>query len=137
KDRAPLFFRQEIDKIFRVEKSGGVGAVVWTAHLRDDLRHLGKRSQYLSALFGDTSAFRGSGARRQGTAHPDRAFIQVRQKFRTDHAAERQEKRERKNCQRCDKNGQAMPYGPGHPISIARRKIYHQRVLPALAALLK
>ena len=39
KDRPPLRLRLEIDEVFRVPESAGVGSVIGTSDLRDDLDH--------------------------------------------------------------------------------------------------
>ena len=88
---APLLLRQKIDEKFHVEEARGVGAVVGPADLIDDLRNFRETSRESArARSATASAFRGPGARRQRPANPNRAFIQMRQKFRADHAAEGQ-----------------------------------------------
>ena len=88
KHRPPFFFRLEVDEEFGIKKAGRVGAVIRTAHLAGTLRHFGKRAQHDASLVRDPDALVRAGAGRKRAAHPERAFIEVRQKFRTDGAAE-------------------------------------------------
>ena len=90
KDGPPLFLGLQVHEVFGVEEAGGVGAVVGTPDLAGALRHFGKRAEHDARLVGDADAFAGAGAGRESAAHPERAFIQMRQEFGTDHAAEGQ-----------------------------------------------
>jgi hypothetical protein len=58
--------------------------------LVDHLRDFGKGAENLASPLRDARALGGSGAGRQGAAHPDRAFVKMRQELRSDHAAEGQ-----------------------------------------------
>ena len=88
KDRTPFFLGFQVDKIFGIEEAGGVGAVIGTADLAGALRNFGKRAEHDARLIRDADAFVGSGAGSERAAHPERAFIEMRQKFGADGAAE-------------------------------------------------
>src|SRR5580704_5577881 len=87
KDGPPLILRLQVHKIFGIEKTSGVGAVIRAAHLRDDLRYLRKFREYHTGLIYNARSFRGTRARSQGSARPYRSFVKMREKFRTDHTA--------------------------------------------------
>ena len=87
-DRTPLLFRFQIDEEFGVEKAGGIGAVVGTADLAGALRDFGKRAEHDARLVRDANALVGAGAGSKRAANPERAFVEVRQEFGADGAAE-------------------------------------------------
>ena len=94
---APLGSGPQIHEEFRVVEAAGVAAIIGAAHLADDLLDLGKAGQRAARSSGERHARGRAGARSQRAAHPDRAFIKVRQEFRSDHAAETQKQHD---CQR-------------------------------------
>ena len=96
KHRPPLFLGLQADEVFRVEKAGGVRAVIGTAHLAGAFGDLGKGAKQNSRLIRQPDAFARPGAGRKSAAHPQRALIQVGQKLRADHAADRQIDRQKK-----------------------------------------
>ena len=93
--RAPLGTGQEIHKEFRVVEAAGIAAIIGASHLAHDLLDLGKVGERAARRFRERHARRGPGARSQRAAHPDRAFIQVGQKLRADHATETQKQHDR------------------------------------------
>ena len=90
-DGAPLFFGLQVDEVLGVEEAGGVGAVVGPAGLADDLGDLGERIQPDARLVHDAQALGGAGGGSKGAAHPDRAFVEVREELGADDAAEAEE----------------------------------------------
>src|SRR5208337_5448484 len=86
-DRAPFFFRLEVNEIFGVEETGIVRSIVRAADLAGALRNFGKRAKHDARLIGDANALVGPRAWSERTAHPERAFVQMRKKFRSDEAA--------------------------------------------------
>ena len=88
KDRPPLFLRLQTHEVFGVEKSRMVGAVIRTAGLAGAVGRFGKRAKQDSGLIGDARCFHWAGALLKRAAHPERAFIQMRQKLGADDAAE-------------------------------------------------
>ena len=109
----PLRARQQINEELRVVEAAGIAAVIGASHLAYDLLDLGKIGQRQAGLLGKRHPRGGARARSQRAAHPDRAFIQVRQKLGTDHAAETKK--------------QHAPRGPATPIpSVSFRWSKHQ-----------
>ena len=90
KNRTPVLLLLQMNEVFGIEKAGGVGAVVGTAHLAGGVQHFGKRCQHHARLIGQPDAFGRPGAGRQRAAHPDIAFIEMRQELGADDAAEGQ-----------------------------------------------
>src|SRR5215467_2965926 len=132
-NRPPLFFGFKVNEKFGIKKPGGVGAVVGSSDLRDDLRHFRKRAQNPAGLVCDSRALARPGAGRQSAAHPDRSLVQMRQEFRADDAAEGKEKSQGKQPASDGKCDRTMPNGPGNHATIASRQVHHYRVLPVLA----
>ena len=89
KDGTPLFLRLQAHEVLDVEEASVVGAVIGTASLAGALGRFGKRAKYNPRLIGYPDAFIGTCALSKRAAHPQRAFIQVRQEFGADVAAER------------------------------------------------
>ena len=87
-DRPPFFLRLQIDEVLGVEEARRVGAVVRTADLAGHDSDLGKRGEKDSHLVRHADAFGRAGAGRKRAAHPDRAFVEMRQELRPDRAAE-------------------------------------------------
>ena len=96
--RPPLLFGKQIDKIFRVEEARGIGAIVGPSHLAHHVRNLWKCGQNDARLIhgGNTRGRAGAGSQR--AANPDRAFIQVRQKLRTDDSTQTQKTRQQQRA---------------------------------------
>ena len=86
-DGPPFFFWLQADEVFGVEESGVVGAVIGTAGLAGALGRFGKGAKDEAGLVGDADAFIGADALIQRAAHPERAFIQMRQELGADDAA--------------------------------------------------
>ena len=128
-------FGLQIDKIFGVEEAGRIGAVVGPADLADDLRDLGKRGQNDARLVHGGHALGRAGAGSQRAAHPDRAFIQVRQELRADDAAEAQKARQQQRAHRHADGNVAMFDGPGRRMAVAIGEPAHHRVVPFARAL--
>ena len=95
---APLLARMKIDEEFGVVEAAGIAAVVGAADLADDLRDLGEIRQHEARLLGHVDAGGRTGAGRQRAAHPDRAFVEVRQKFGADDSADREEQHGRESA---------------------------------------
>ena len=87
-DGTPLFLSLQIDEVFGVEEAGSVGAVVGAAGLADDLRDFRKRGHHQARLVREVDAGGGTFARRQRSAHPDGAFVEMGKKLRADGPAE-------------------------------------------------
>ncbi len=87
-NRPPLISGFQIDEEFGIEKAGVIGAVIGTAHLAGALRNFGKRAEDDAGLIRDADAFVGAGAGGERAANPERAFIEMRQEFGADGAAE-------------------------------------------------
>ena len=130
KNGAPFFFRLEINEEFGVEETGVVRSVIGTAYLAGASRYFRKRAKYDSSLVGDADTFVRAGAGGKRAAYPERAFIQVRQKFRTDDAAEREvtangrQKHAHADCDRTPVNR------PTESIAVSVTHISHHWVTP-------
>ena len=88
---APLGARQKIHEKFGVVEAAGVAAIVRASHLADDLGDLGKIGQHPAGFLRQIDSRRRPGARGQGAAHPNGAFIEMGQELGADDAAKRQE----------------------------------------------
>src|SRR5208283_5057594 len=73
----PLVVRLQVDEVFRIEETGGIGAIIRPSDLRDHFRDLGKPGEGEASLIHDADALARSGAGGQGTARPDGAFVEV------------------------------------------------------------
>src|ERR1035441_577438 len=89
--RTPFVVRFQIDEILRVAESPGIGSVIRPADFGDDLCHFRKGCKNIALVGGELFAFRKTRAVRQRAPRPDRAFVQMRQKLRTDDSAEPQD----------------------------------------------
>ncbi len=87
-DRPPLLLRFQINKVFRIEKARGVGSVIRTTHLAGALGDLGEGAKHDASLVRQTDTFAGSGTGCESAAYPERTFIEMRQKLRTDDPTE-------------------------------------------------
>ena len=130
KDGPPLLFRLQIHEVFRIEKACRVGAVIGAADLRNDLRNFRERGKYDPRIVRDSHAFGWSGARGKSAARPNRALVQMGQKFRTNHTAERQEHRRAKRSEPQPDGKPAMFDGFPQGFAIRNFQILHDRVLP-------
>ena len=90
KYRTPFLLRLEVDEIFGVEEAAGVGSVIRPSDLRNHLFHFRKGRDHQARPVHHARCRRRAGARRQRGARPDRAFVQMRQKFGADGAAHHQ-----------------------------------------------
>ena len=89
-DGPPLLLRFQVDEVFGVEEAGGVGAIVGTADLADDLRSLpGTTARITRAWFTTRVPSARTGAGRDVPRAQIGAFVQMRQKFGTDRPAGR------------------------------------------------
>ena len=132
KDRSPLIVRFEVDKILGVAESTGVSAVIGPACLRHHRLDLRKRREDKTFFFGKSFAFGEAGAVGQGAARPDRAFIQMRQKLRTDDPAESQVDRSGDGNHTHPGNNPAMTDRPADLFPIPGRQKLHDPVAPLL-----
>ncbi len=87
-DWPPLFLRLQAHEVFGIEESGMVGSVVGAARLAGAFGGFRKRAQKDAGLIGDADAFVGADALLERAAHPQRTFVEVRQKLGADDAAE-------------------------------------------------
>ena len=90
------------------------------------------------AWFGDACAFGRTGAGSQRAASPDRAFIEVRQKLRADHAAEGEKSAEREDRHSGGNTVSVLSEWPRiTPVTryYVSREERHHRVLPFFAPL--
>src|SRR5262249_16863203 len=84
--RTPLLFGFETDEIFCVEETGRVGSVIGTARLAGSRCCFWKRAEKNPGPIHQSYTFRRTGTWSQRPANPDRTLIQMRQKFRSNHA---------------------------------------------------
>ena len=131
-DWTPLFFGLQIDEILGIKKAGGIGSVIGTPHLAGALRHLGKRAKHDSGLVRDADTLVRPSAGRKRAAHPKRAFIQVRQKFGADHAAEGEVNRHDKPEHAHSDRERTPADGPTNRAAIPFRQEVHDWVMPFL-----
>ncbi len=83
---------------------------------------------------GNSQALVWPGGRRKGATSPDRAFIEVGKKFRTDHAAKGEKEREREAGQR-DADGQcSFVNRPGQQNAIPFGDPVQHWILPLMRA---
>ncbi len=80
----PALARNQADAVFRGVPAVHVAAVVGHAFLVHDVAHFGKRRQHQPDLVRELGRFRRRNGLRQKRAHPQIAFVQLRQKFRAD-----------------------------------------------------
>src|SRR5580704_16600236 len=85
KYRPPFFLGLQIDEELGVEKARGVRPVVGPAHLAGTMWDLRKGAQYGASLIRHTGPFGLACTRRQYSAHPDSALVEVRQELGTEH----------------------------------------------------
>ncbi len=77
-DRPPLFLGLQIDEVFRVEETRGIGSVIGPPHLTGTLPDFRKRTEEDSRLVCHPDALGWSGAWSKRSANPEGTFIQVR-----------------------------------------------------------
>src|ERR1700745_385464 len=131
----PLFLGLEIDEEFGIKESGGVSPVVRTAHLTRALRNFRKRTKQDSSLVSDANPLIGPGAGCKHSPHPDRALIQVGQKFRSYDTTESQEI-SHQNCEDADTDGDCtVPNGPTDTGAIVLAQEVHDGVVPFASTL--
>src|SRR6202162_2796298 len=119
-------------EVFGIEKAGGIGAIVGTAHLAGSVQHFGKRGQYSTSRIGQPDALGGSSAGRQRAADPDIALIEMREELGANHAAEGQVAR----ASQCG-DGYSTCYpaeldGEPKRVPVSRDQRHHERVAPLL-----
>ena len=120
----------QVDEILGVAESARVGSVVRTADLRHDCRHLRERCKNIAGVGGEFFSLRKTGAIRQSAARPNRAFVQMRQEFRADHAAKAQIDRARQGNYGDASDNPAMPNGPAQPPAVLFHQEIHRQVAP-------
>ena len=135
KDGAPFIFRLQVNEIFGIEESGGVCTVVGTADLGHNLRNFRKGGEYDARLIHDARALGRAGAGRESAARPDGAFVEMRQKFRADHAAEGEIDRKAHGAASDGDCHRTMLDGPTHGFAIASLQIIHHRIAPFVDAI--
>ena len=135
---APLFLGQQVDKIFRVEETGRIGAIVGPSHLGDHLGHLWKRGENDARPVHGGDAGRRTGARApayrgpRSRLHPDGAETR-NQSLRL--IRESPPESERTDC---DADGHGPVFnGPGRGMAVVIRNPRHHRVVPFARALPK
>ena len=95
----PFIFGKQINKIFGVEKTCGIGAVVGPSHLADHVGNLGKSGQNDASLVHQSNTGGRAGAGSQRAANPDCSFTKMGQELRPDHSAQTQETRQHQRTQ--------------------------------------
>ncbi len=85
---APLFLGLQVDEVFGIEETGGVGAVVGASHLAGALGYLGPGAKDEAGLVGHSYADGWAGAGRESSAHPESAFIEMGKELGADDAAD-------------------------------------------------
>ena len=136
-NRAPLFLGFQIDAVFGVEKPGGIGPIVRPSHLAGHVRDFRKRGQKDARPICHPGALAGAGAGRQRSPHPERAFVEVRQKLRTDHPTLPQINCGGQASQRHPDGHSPVVDGPSHTTPVTRRQEGYDRVRPFAGALTK
>ncbi len=114
----PLTDGLERREEFRVEETGGVGAVVGTAVLRHDGFDLGPGADHLAHLVDVAVAFLKRDGRRQRGANPEIALFQLRQEFEAEQTAER------------DRHQHEADRAAEHDVAIGDRPSQQRRVQP-------
>src|ERR1700688_159864 len=89
---APLVVRLQVNKIFCITETPGVGSVIRTANLRYNRFHFWEGGENIAGAGRVPLAFRKIRAVRQGATRPYCAFIEMRQKLGTDDSAEVQDR---------------------------------------------
>src|SRR5262249_50444163 len=128
--RPPLLLRLQVHEVLRIEEAGDVGSVVWASDLAHAARHLWKRREDESRLTHEAHAFGRPGARRKSPAHPDRAFVEMGQEFRSDDAAAREKRADRKTHGGAADNQPAMRDRPTNLLAVAFAETGQHRVVP-------
>ncbi len=134
-DRTPLFFRFEPYEVFGIEKTGVVGAVIGASGLAGALGGFGEGAQDVAGAVGDAYAFVRADTLIEGAAHPESAFIEVRQEFRADDSAKGQPDREDKSTDADAQNDAGVMNGPGGAMAITVAEPLHGRIFPFLRSL--
>ena len=135
KDGPPLVLGLQVDEIFRVAESSGVGSIVGSPGLRDDRGDFGERGEDIAGLRGEARPFRVTGAVRQLAAGPNGAFVQMGQELRADDSAESQKQRDGQRSQAHADGHPAILDRPPHRVPIPLRQKRHHRVAPFLDAI--
>src|SRR5580704_16022400 len=104
KDRTPFVLGQEVDEIFGVEEARGVGTVIRSSDLRDDLGYLREAGDKYSRLIHHASALGRASAGRERAASPNGTLIQMRQELGTNDTA-KYEKDSQAQRQACNADG--------------------------------
>ena len=133
----PFFFRFQIDEKFCIEKPGRIRSVVGSSHLTPALRNFRKRTKHDPRLIHDPDALIRPGARSQGTADPQSAFIQMRKKFRANGPAKREKIPDGHHHQHHANGDGTVANGPTHRDPVAVNQKGHDRVVPFFRAFLK
>ena len=136
-ERTPLALGLQIDKVFGVEKTGGVGAVVGPSGLADDLRDLGKGGHHQARLVGEVDARGGAFAGGQCSTHPDGTLVEMGQKLRSDGAAEGQENGNSEQNAAGSQRDVAVQDGRADRGAIVSGEPFHEWILPLFCAFLK
>src|SRR5258708_40303081 len=118
-----------------IEEARRIRAVVGPADLRNHLLHLRKRSKQHTCLIHESRALGGPGAWCKSAAHPDCAFIQMREKFGTDHTAIENRNRKERNRGPDRQRDRLMLDGPAKRAAVTLAEKFHDRVVPRFYAL--
>ena len=118
--------RLKVNEVFRVSEPTGIRSVIRPADFRDYLLGFRERRKNQAGLVHKARAFGKACALRQRTAGPDRAFIQVRQKFRANDSAEAQKKRDQQTSYTDADGDCAMSHAPAQaaPILLGQKGQY-------------
>src|SRR5208283_547023 len=130
KYRPPLVVWLQVNEIFCVAESPGVGSVIGPANLRYHGFHFRERREDIAGAGCEPLALRKTRAVREGAARPDGAFVQMRQKLRTNHSAEPQEQAYAQRRQTGADRDYTMIDAPAHSPAVALGQISHDRVMP-------
>ena len=116
--RPPVLMWFEIGQKFRIEKTGGIGAVVGSAELRDDRDDFRRFPEHLPDFSGQSSRFVERNIHRHGGPHPEVPFLQCGHEFPADElqGTERRHQQQQRSTddlhivsQRPSQDGQVRP----------------------------
>src|SRR5580698_713294 len=134
-DWPPLILGLEVNEVFGVEEAGRIGPIVGTANLTGDLGDLRERSEDHTCPVHNIDAVGWSLAGSERTAHPDSAFVEVRQELRTQNPTEYEIGGECKNTTCATYDHQAMTDSPIGCDAIVIGEPDENRVVPLLRIL--
>src|SRR5208337_1398202 len=130
KYRPPLVVWLQVNEIFGVAESSGVGSVIWPANLRYNCFHLRKRCEHITSAGCEPLTLGKTGAIREGATRPDGAFVQMRQELRANHPAEPQEQAYPERRQTKADGKYTMREAPAQAPAVVLGQVIHDRVAP-------